>query len=445
MNKPNLVYIHTHDTGRYIQPYGYAVETPRLMALARESALFRNNHCCAPTCSASRAAMLTGQHAHNNGMIGLAHRGFTLADPRRHLSHFLAQNGYETILCGIQHESQNTLRDLGYSRALCTEGRHWIDRETWDPGNAQLAAAFLDEKHDKPFFLSYGMYHTHREFCGPDPDINPDYVCVPPCLPDTPETRRDYAAYLSTARRADACVGTVLDALERNGLLGNTVVLFTTDHGIPFPWMKCNLTDAGTGVAMMLRYPNNPSAGRCLDGLTSHLDVFPTLCDLLDLPHPSWLQGVSLLPLLNRERDEVRGEIFTQVIYHASYEPQVAIRTRRHKYIRRYTPNHPFVTMPNMDPGPSRDYLHARGIAEKRLDDEQLYDLVFDPAERDNLAAKPTHAAVLNDLRARLDQWMRETNHPLLAGPVPLPQGAFYTRVTCPSPEPQTPEDRITS
>ena len=447
MKRPNLVYINTHDTGRYTQPHGYAVDTPNLMAFAREAALFRNNHCCGPTCSPSRAAMLTGMHAHNNGMIGLAHMGFSLHDPSRHLAAFLARNGYETALFGFHHES-NEKSEVGYNLVSCVDSPPWWnhlgrDPAYWDHENARAAAAFLAEKHDAPFLLSFGMYHTHREYCEPAPDINPDYVLVPPHIPDTPETRRDYAGFLTSARRADECVGIVLDALERANLLDNTVVLFTTDHGLAFPWMKCNLHDDGTGVTLMLRYPGNPSRGRALDSLTSHLDVFPTLCDLLGLEKPDWLQGVSLLPVLNRERGEVRGELFSQVLYHAAYEPQLAVRTHRHKYIRRYTPDYPFTALPNIDHGATYDYLMAHGIAEKRLDAEQLYNLVLDPMERDNLAPKPGHAETLRDMRVLLDTWMRETDHPLLRGPVPLPKGAHCIRPACPSPSGLTPEDKI--
>jgi len=115
----NLLYIHFHDTGRYIQPYGHAVPTPRLQQLADEGVLFRQAFCSGPTCSPSRAALLTGQHPHVCGMLGLAHRGFHLKDPRRHLAHFLQRAGYETVLSGVQHETHHTpeaLHQLGYTR-----------------------------------------------------------------------------------------------------------------------------------------------------------------------------------------------------------------------------------------------------------------------------------------------------------------------------------------
>jgi arylsulfatase A-like enzyme len=88
---PNLVIVHTDDTGRYVSPYGYGVDTPALQTLARDGVLFRNAYCAGPTCSPSRGALLTGSSPHSNGLIGLAHRGFEMHDYGRHLSNVLSE------------------------------------------------------------------------------------------------------------------------------------------------------------------------------------------------------------------------------------------------------------------------------------------------------------------------------------------------------------------
>ena len=103
VNRLNIVYIHSHDSGRYLQPFGYAVPTPNLQSLAAEGVLFRQAYSAAPTCSPSRAALLTGQCAHRNGMLGLAHRGFALNDYRKHIIHTLSRAGYKSVLAGLQH------------------------------------------------------------------------------------------------------------------------------------------------------------------------------------------------------------------------------------------------------------------------------------------------------------------------------------------------------
>jgi arylsulfatase A-like enzyme len=106
-DRPNILYIHSHDSGRYVQPYGYSVPTPNMQLLADQGTLFRRAFCAAPTCSGSRAALLTGQHCHNNGMTGLAHRGWELNDYGQHLVHPLKKAGYRTILVGEQHISKD--------------------------------------------------------------------------------------------------------------------------------------------------------------------------------------------------------------------------------------------------------------------------------------------------------------------------------------------------
>lgn len=437
----NLIYLHTHDTGRFLQPYGYPVPTPRLQALAEASTLFRNNHCCGPTCSPSRSALLTGMYPHSCGMMGLAHRGFALNDCRRHLAQYLGRQGYETVLCGMQHEAARA-EDIGYARVYIHDKAALQNATQWDEANAASAAAFLGERHDRPFFLSYGLEHTHRPFPERDADIRPEYLNVPAPLPDAPAVREDFAGFLTAARRADACLGTVLDAIDRLDLWRDTVVLYTTDHGIAFPFMKCSLYDSGTGTAMMLYYPDNPGAGRAIDALTSHLDVFPTLCDLLGLEKPPWLQGESLLPLMRAQTDTVRDAAFAEIIYHVSYEPQLAVRTQRHKYIRRFTPEHPVPALANIDNGPTKDYLVENGLAHLPLAQEELYDLVLDPSERRNLVQDAAFVPVRDSLRARMDAWMRKTDHPLLKGPVPLPPGGFAIRPTAFDPESTAPEDR---
>ena len=105
MKNYNIVYLHTHDTGRGIQPYDPGIKTPNLMRLAQEGVLFRNAYCVGPTCSPSRSGLLTGQYPHQNGMFGLAHRGFSLNDYGKHLANFLKGYGYETALFGMQHEA----------------------------------------------------------------------------------------------------------------------------------------------------------------------------------------------------------------------------------------------------------------------------------------------------------------------------------------------------
>ena len=415
---PNIVYLHSHDTGRYIQPYGYAVETPNMQRFAEEGVLFRNAFCAAPTCSPSRAALLTGMYPHSCGMLGLAGKNLCrLNDYGQHLSHFLKANGYETVLSGIEHEAPHgeTKALLGYDRYLDESWAPWADCFLkWNEFYAESSAGYiLEADHNKPFFLSCGFSLTHRMGPGEqwhtsekaaEPLGDPRYVRPPAPLPDTPETRRDFADFRVAANHLDRCVGRVLEALDEAGLAESTLVIITTDHGLAYPHMKCNLTDHGAGVMLMLRGPGL-TGGKVSDALVSHVDIFPTICEVAGLTPPPWLQGVPV--------SKTREEVFAEVNWHGFPEPMRSVRTSRYKYIRRYLVRPGSV---NCDASVSRSLLREHGWDERSRPRESLFDLMFDPQEANNLAGDPSLAEVLADMRARLARWMQETNDPVLTG-----------------------------
>ena len=414
MSQPNILYLHSHDTGRYIEPYGHAIPTPNLMGLARRGVLFRRACSMAPTCSPSRAALLTGQAPHSAGMLGLAHRGFRLHDYGRHIVHTLRAAGYRSTLIGEQHVAKDATV-IGYDEIVPLRSTH-----AQDVGPA--AAAFLASAPQQPFFLDVGFNETHREFPEPSAQEDPRYTLPFPVLPDTPEVRRDVAAFKAGARQLDDGIGAVLHALHEAGLAQNTLILYTADHGPAFPGMKCTLTDHGIGVALIMAGPEPFGGGSVCDALVSHVDVLPTLCANLGIDPPPWLQGKSFLPVLTGDAAEINDAVFAEVTYHAAYEPQRSVRTPRYKYIRRFggrsTP-----VLPNCDDSPSKDVWLQHGWRTQTVDEEQLFDLIFDPLERRNLIAEPDMAAVREDLRERLLAWMQRTHDPLLQGPVPAPPG----------------------
>ena len=415
MNHPNILYIHSHDTGRYVQPYGHSVSTPNIQQLAEEGVLFRQAFCAGATCSPSRAALLTGQCAHAGGMLGLAHRGrgwFSLKDYTQHIINTLRPCGYHSALAGIQHISEDPTV-IGYDEILDVKG---------GSGRQPAVAAvdFLSSAPAEPFFLSVGFVETHRLLGAADMLFTDDgstcdarYCSPPPPLPDTPETRRDMASFNASAEHLDRDMGAVLDSLDANSLRDNTLVICTTDHGIAFPQMKCNLTDHGTGVMLIMRGPDGFAGGRVCDAMVSHIDVFPTICELLGIDRPDWLTGRSMMPLIRGEAEEINEEIFAEVTFHAAYEPQRSVRTKRWKYIRRYD-GRTRPVLPNCDDGPSKNVLLEHGWQERDVAAEQLYDLVFDPNEAHNLAGRESTKAVLAEMSSRLDRWMQKTDDPLL-------------------------------
>jgi N-sulfoglucosamine sulfohydrolase len=413
--RPNIIYIHSHDSGRYLSPYGQSVPTPNLQRLAQEGTLFRKAFSAAPTCSPSRAALLTGLFPHSNGMLGLAHRGFSLNDYRQHLVHTLKPAGYTSVLAGLQHVAKEP-GTIGYDHVLPR-------KDTSAVHVAPAAVGFLDSRPTSPFFLDIGFFETHREYPEATPEDKANYSPLPRPIPDTAATRGDFARYRASARIMDEGVGKVLEAIDRNGYRDNTLIISTTDHGISFPRMKCDLTDDGWGVSLIMRGPKLPGAAVC-DALISQIDVFPTICDYLEIEHPVWLQGKSFLPVLSGQAPEIHDEIFAEVNYHASYEPKRAVRTSRWKYIRRFG-NRRTPVLPNCDDSPSKDLWLQAGWGSQVLASESLYDLLFDPTEHANLIDDPGHREVAKEMRERLHRWMVSTNDPLLRGPIAAPPGAM--------------------
>lgn len=412
---PNILYLHSHDTGRYVQPYGYPVPTPNIQRLADQGVLFRKAFCAAPTCSASRACLLTGQYGHSNGMLGLAHRGWSLNDYRQHLVHPLREAGYHTVLIGEQHIAKRP-DIIGFDEVVKIETTHV-------ESVAPVAIEIVSRPIPQPFFLSVGFFETHRDWLGPSSVGDALYSIPPANLPDTPETRRDMAAYKASARSLDHGVGSVLEALDEQGLADDTLIIFTTDHGLAFPGAKATLYDRGTGVMLILRGPGGFHGGKVHDALVSHLDVYPTVCELVGIELPGFLQGSSLTGLVRGSATQVRDALFSEMTWHAAYEPQRAVRTERWKYIRRFG-ERALPVLANCDDSPSKTLLLEHGWGERPVAREQLYDLVFDPNEAANLAESPAHVEILEQLRRRLGSWMGDTDDPLLRGDPSPPAGA---------------------
>jgi N-sulfoglucosamine sulfohydrolase len=416
-SQPNILYIHSHDTGRFLQPYGFQVPTPNIQLLADQGVLFREAFCAAPTCSGSRASLLTGLYCHNNGMLGLAHRGWALNDYEQHWVHTLRRAGYRSTLIGEQHISVDP-GVIGYDEVVDVDSNH-----------AEKIAPLTIEKlreapAGEPWFMSVGFFETHRDFFAPTSVRDSMYSLPPENLPDVPATRRDIASFKASARSLDQGIGAVLHALYDFGLVENTLVVCTTDHGVAFPNSKATLFDRGIGVMMIVRGPGGFSGGKVVDAPVSHLDVFPTLCELAEVEEPEWLQGASLMPLVRGEIERLHEAIFAETTFHAAYQPHRAVRTERWKYIRRFDDyEHPVLA--NCDDSDSKDLLIAAGWGDQIVPEEQLYDLVLDPAEGQNRAADPACAEALAAMRGRLDAWMRETEDPLLDGAVQPPPGAM--------------------
>ncbi len=439
MTDPNILIIHCHDLGQHLGCYGVqTVQTPEIDRLAAEGVLFRNNFCVSPSCSPSRAAIFTGRYPHNNGVMGLCHANFAwdLHPTERHLAEYLADVGYRTAAVGVVHETGSGPERCGYQEyaspvraaPAATAAVEFLKKYAGEPG--------------RPFFLSVGFFEPHRlpypdtdppqehGFCFPD--FSPDDelgIQVPGYLRDTPGTRQELAELQGAIRHVDQQVGNILNALESFGLQEDTLLIFTTDHGIAMPRAKCSLYDGGIQTVFILRLPNRPgwNGSKTIHSLVSNIDILPTILDLVGAEEyfrsevTPEIQGRSLAGMLDGREYNPRQEIFAEMTYHDYYDPRRCIRTESHKLIMNFS-TAPFFMDPSQSWRPRSDTVSPPNRAVDYHPDFELYDLQMDPWEKENLAGKPEFQSLEIGLLQCLYRHMVETADPLLMGAVMNPQ-----------------------
>jgi arylsulfatase A-like enzyme len=334
-----------------------------------------------------------------------------------HAARRLREAGYETTLIGVQHVThRQKTQALGYDHISPIEPA---------PRLAETARKFFANRvrPDTPFYLEIGFFEPHRPYNWGDttPDKSKG-VNLPPYIPNAPESDTDFAALQGMIRSMDEAVGVILAALAKAGLAEDTLVVFTTDHGLAMPRAKCTLYDPGISTALLVRWPaQGISGGRRYAELISHVDILPTLLEAVGLPVPGNLHGQSFWPLLQGRPYEPNQEVFAEKSYHTAYEPMRAIRTQRHKVILNFEVGLKFDVPGDICQSPIYPLIIDQLIGER--DYIELYDLENDPTETVNLAGRPEVAGLEQTLLRRLRQWMAQTNDPLLHGSLVSP---FY-------------------
>ena len=421
---PNVLVITCHDLGRHLGCYGIpTVQSPNLDRLAGEGVRFAGAFCTAPQCSPARASLFTGRYPHANGVMGLCHGrfGWDLNHDEQHLAAMMAGSGRHSVLAHHQHETRRP-DDMGYDRILVGDAVHPAGRVVDE------VSAFLKTRTsaDAPFFLQLGFFEPHRPFeIWDTPPDDERGVTIPPWLVDDAGARAEFAGFQGAIRSLDRAIGRLLAALDGAGLAANTIVVFTADHGIPFPRAKCSLYDPGLEVALIVRWPaGGLPDGSVPDPMVSHLDVVPTLLDLCGAPIPANLHGRSLAPLLRGETWEPRDAVFGQITHHDYCDPRRCIRTRTHKLIVNFT-NAPFFMDPSQAWRPKTITKDPADPAGTTHDPVELYDLMADPGETCNLARSDAHRTTCRELLRRLHRWMQETSDPMLQG---IPTPPIYDR-----------------
>jgi arylsulfatase A-like enzyme len=404
----NVLIVHWHDLGRHLGLYGHAdVTSPRMDELATESIVFTRSHATAPLCSPSRGSLFTGRYPQTNGLVGLAHHGWEYRTGVRTLPQLLGEAGWHTALFGMQHETSFPGR-LGFdefdvSNSYC---EYVVERAT----------EWLHNAPRQKFMLTAGFFETHRPYPHDRyAPADPDGVELPDYLPDTPEVRQDLADFYGSINVADAAMGRLLDTLDETGLAENTWVVFLTDHGPALPRAKSTLYEAGTGIATIIRPPRNRrQPSRVYDDLFSGVDLVPTLLELLGVPVPDEIDGLSHAGKLvhsTHNVNAIREAVFTTKTYHDSFDPIRAIRTKEYSYIENYA-QRPLLDLP-WDIEESAPGQLVGPQASSPRPERELYDLTNDPTETNNLLLGEVSAeveAVARELSMVLNDWRVKTN-----------------------------------
>lgn len=449
MEKFHVLYIHTHDSGQVFSPYGYQVPTEQLLDFSKDAVVFDHAFCASPTCSPSRSALVTGTYPHRNGMMGLGNRGFCLKDYKEHMANVFARQGYATVLCGIQHEygryvdHQNSVEKIGYEydiTASCASLRE-AQMVGWDRKNVENFDCWLKTyKDDRPFFASFGFFSTHREY-PPVPEAFKDMpVKLPGFLEDYDGVKEDFRGHIESLKWFDEGFGMLIDSLKKTGFYENTVIFFTSDHGIPYPRAKCTLYDAGIQVALIMRIPGRPQGFR-VPSLVSQVDILPTLCKILKLEAGHPMDGIDFSPLFSRPDSIVRNDIFAEVNFHTSYEPIRCIRTKDYKYIRYYDMSYLEHNLSNVDNSLSKQLYMERGLLTGRKEEEQFYCLRDDRYEKNNRIHDKSYGDIIQELRERLFLLEKETKDPLLDGAIKIQKNWVVNVKECINPKSRNPSD----
>lgn len=342
---------------------------------------FWNAFCAGPASSPRRSALLTGQSPHENGIARLAHRGFRLIDARER-----------------------------------------------DRSNASLVETYLGETDQRPFFLSFGLLETHRPFPAGGREL-PAWLYAEPFrgLADTAQKRRDMAEFLSALVLVDDVTRRVIRAPEINSPRNNTVTLVTADHGPALLRMKANLDDIGIGTSVLLHVQGVTENGGVPANPVSQVDLYPSVCQALNVTVPERTRGVSVLPVMRTESDADCREVFSESNYHAAYEPARCVKTDRCTLIQRPAEHRKMVPA-NVDGSPAREILGGEEYFYTDQPVKELYDLLADPRERTSPLPGAAGSPLHKKLDSRLTEWMVETSDRFLDGEVPKPAGARLSK-----------------
>jgi N-sulfoglucosamine sulfohydrolase len=437
--RPNIVFMVVEDLSPRIGAFGDTLaQTPNLDKLAREGVRYTQVFATAGVCAPSRAALITGMHQSSIGAQHMRTSSFVWEGG--------ARKGYEAVPPPSVKAFPELLRAAGYFAVnnAKTDYQFGNPFTVWDENGPN--ATWANRAEGQPFFAMYSQQVTHESALFTEAYLNdaaniagdirglvrtyesrraalphrtrPQDVIVPLYYPDTPEVRADIARQYDNVALMDAWVGERMEELRMAGVLDNTIVIWTTDHGDGLPRAKRTLFDSGLRVPMIIRFPDGRGAGTSDDRMISFIDLAPTLLGLAGARAPETLQGTDFL----RKEFKGRAHVFAgrdrfDEIY---LDKQRAVRSRDFKYIRNDRQDVQFY-----GDVPFRDNIATMRELRRRNADgtltplqgsyfavprppEELYDLRTDPDEIRNLADDPRFARQKRRMIQALDRWQAE-------------------------------------
>lgn len=414
------------------------LKTPAFDRVAREGVLFTHAFCDAPSCGPSRSAILTGQHIWRLEEAANIHSRLPEKFPT--YTGLLEEEGYVT---GSYSKAWSP------GQIKTAEGWVHIRQTKQNPAGDRFKsfAEFYESKPDgKPFCFWLGSSDAHRPYkkgTGAQSGMDASKAVVPPHLPDDPIVRNDVLDYYFEVERWDGVVGDALSILEEAGELDNTLVVITSDNGMPFPRAKATLYDYGTRMPLAIRWPGAiKQPGRTSDAFVHLSDMAPTFLEAAGLTPPRQMTARSLMDVFTQTETPSRDAAYTAMERHDGCRkggkgyPCRAIRTHDFLYIRNYEPDRwpagdpdakncaRAIPFGEVDSAPSKTLLmEKREVYGKYYDlafgmrpGEELYDTRSDPGQMTNVAADPKYAAIRKELSDRLQQYTAETEDPRALG-----------------------------
>ena len=444
--KPNIIWLVAEDLSPYLPSFGDStIVTPNLDRLAEEGVRYSNVFSVSGVCAPSRSAIVTGMYPTSIG----AHHMRTLSQQPAAKEKGLIN--YEVVPPPNVKMVSQILRENGY---YCTNNKKedyqfYKSVLAWD--ESSIFAHWRNRPEDSKFFsvFNFGVTHEsnlwdpwYRQFdldpFPPDRDVGkwweqfsgiekPLYVSkdinfnIPPYLPDNITVRNDMMRMYSNIVEMDEKVGLIIDQLEEDGLLEETIIVFYTDHGGPLPRQKRLLYDSGIKVPMIIRYPNKVRAGQIDERMISFVDFAPTLLSMVEIEPPDYYHGLPFEGLFKSKND--RKFIHAAADRFDEYYDQIrAVRDKQYKYLRNYNTDKPYYLpleyRERMNSMQELLLLEKEGkLNENQMQwfrkskpEEELFDTFSDPHELRNLAREPNFEKKLIELRKECDRWIQNTN-----------------------------------